>query len=919
MVLGIALAALAFQGGGAPMTSTFGGNLRVPEAKTTVGARCAGTDWHVVSGELVSEPAGDGLYRLKLRPEVNLPPIDCTLAVSNVPGGGVHTDYAFVPTEDVSLNMLGVEAVFQYGDYAGGHIEADGRRIEFPDGREPVRIFRGTVSKLVISGTGENPRIVFAFDEPTSVLVQNGRFWGFEDFLVRILADGGAEFAKGRVYRVAMTISGAGEYDPAGGRPVEIGIGPDWVPLAANPWIAPGSALDVSALRPTGAPAGRHGRVVTRGGHFEFENLPGVPQRFYGVNICEDANVPPLGSADRFAANLARAGYNAIRFHHHETDLVKGTGDPSATTLNPERLQCFDALVASCIEHGLYLTTDLFVSRRGISWRSVGEDRDGEIDMETFKYLVPVHEGVWSNFVAFARNFLGHRNPLTGRTLAEEPAMVGLSLVNEGPLDHKDPAWYGGWPQWRSAWHDWLSAKKASDPEHWGGVSEEPLPNGYDSPESAAFLVFLQEMEGRFAARVRAFLRDELNCRVPLANMNNGKRRAFQAVRHDAYDYVDLHFYIDHPVFLGKWWRLPQYFPNVNPMKSPKLGGLSLVSLRFFDRPFTISEWNYCGPGRFRGLGGVATGTEAALQDWSGLWRFAWGHGVASVTQPEKKGLGPFDVVNDPLQRASDLACVFLFLRGDMAQLEDEFVVGLPRSSLAVPDKSLNESAAAGPELARAGWSVRIGTRIDGGRAMGASLPEAPGRDVSTKRPNSAVAIDEATGRFLFSTPRMAGGFAERGRIDAGPLSFEIVESPYATNHSSLVTRHSSPRSAAAQTIAAATVWAASLDGRPLEHSSRILVAHITDVQPKGSKYADEDMNILLSWGEQRRMVMRRGRANVSIRVAPGSYKVYSLNANGTRRATVPSHMEKGRFLFTAQVDADPASATWLYEIVNSE
>ncbi len=177
------------------------------------------------------------------------------------------------------------------------------------------------------------------------------------------------------------------------------------------------------------------------------------------------------------------------------------------------------------------------------------------------------------------------------------------------------------------------------------------------------------------------------------------------------------------------------------------------------------------------------------------------------------------------------------------------------------------------------------------------------GRDVSTKRPNSAVEIDEATGRFLFSTPRMAGGFAESGRIDAGPLSFKLV---------------GSQKSNVESPSAAATVWAAALDGKALERSSRILVAHITDVQPKGSRYADEDMNILLSWGEHRRMLMRRGRAEVSLRVAPGSYMVYSLNANGTRRGTVPSRMENGRLRFTAQVDADPASATWLYEIVNS-
>ena len=301
-------------------------------------------------------------------------------------------------------------------------------------------------------------------------------------------------------------------------------------------------------------------------------------------------------------------------------------------------------------------------------------------------------------------------------------------------------------------------------------------------------------MEARFARRTRTFLRDELGCRAPLTNMNNGTRRAFQLVGHAAYDYVDTHFYIDHPVFLGRAWRPPQQFPNENPFKSPTLGGLTIAPLRFFDRPFTVSEWNYCRPGRYRGMGGIATGAEAALQDWSALWRFAWTHGVAGVTQPETKGVGSFDIANDPLQRASDLACVLLFLRGDIAPLQDEF-----------------------------------------------------------------------------------------------PIDFDR----------------------------------ASLDGEPLERSSRILVAHLTDVQPRGALYADEARTILLAWGAPQPLVMRRGRADISLRrsddsgATPPSFTVYVLAPDGTRRGTIPATYSGGILSFVADIARDAASATFLYEIVS--
>lgn len=58
-----------------------------------------------------------------------------------------------------------------------------------------------------------------------------------------------------------------------------------WTPFAIEPDIEPGSALDFSAFAAKNAPCGVHGRVVARGDHFEFEDKPGEPVRFWGVNI----------------------------------------------------------------------------------------------------------------------------------------------------------------------------------------------------------------------------------------------------------------------------------------------------------------------------------------------------------------------------------------------------------------------------------------------------------------------------------------------------------------------------------------------------------------------------------------------------------------------------------------------------------
>ena len=57
--------------------------------------------------------------------------------------------------------------------------------------------------------------------------------------------------------------------------------GDDWVPLKYIKTPASGGVLDFSTQPYLHRPAGKFGRVVVRNGHFEFENLPGVPQLLY--------------------------------------------------------------------------------------------------------------------------------------------------------------------------------------------------------------------------------------------------------------------------------------------------------------------------------------------------------------------------------------------------------------------------------------------------------------------------------------------------------------------------------------------------------------------------------------------------------------------------------------------------------------
>jgi hypothetical protein len=63
---------------------------------------------------------------------------------------------------------------------------------------------------------------------------------------------------------------------------------------------------------------------------------------------------------------------------------------------------------------------------------------------------------------------------------------------------------------------------------------------------------------------------------------------------------------------------------------------------------------------------------------------------------------------------------------------------------------------------------------------------------------------------------------------------------------------------------AAATVWVSSLDGKPIESSSHLLLTHLTDIQNSGIEYADAALTTLIRWGSLPH-IMRRGEARIEL------------------------------------------------------
>ena len=681
-------------------------------------------------------------------------------------------------TVKVEQFFLGVKMPFDKFD--GGKYEYNGKSAPFSKPGSKFQFgYAGGVKAVALVGSDGKTRCEMVFDGPHDVCMQdNSRFGG--GFELRIKSPA-TELSPGEMYSFSATLSSSSGLVLSTPAPVKIAAGGDWVPMRPSAAVQPGSALDFSSVCGIDAPAGKYGRVVVRNGHFEFEKRPGVAQRFYGVNLCFGANYGQTKQeADGFAKRLARLGYNAVRLHHHDGMLATGAKD--GTTINPRNMAELDALVAALFENGIYVTTDLYVSRR-VPYRQGGIDKDGHFEMGAFKEAVRTNDLAAANLVRFTKEWLTHVNPYTGRRWADEPGIVGISLVNENCPDN--------------------STKLSSD--------------GLERAKAA---------EDKFFALMKRTIHDEIGSAIPLTDLNGWSTNpAWESCRRN-FDYVDMHFYVDHPRFLETPWRLPSSCGNANPLRGAKPHGVSgAEQCRLDDKPFTITEWNFAAPGRFRGVGGIVTGAWAAQHDWDGLWRFAWSHDIVGVKTPEKKAIGYFDMSGDPLQLASERATMCLFLRRDIAVGDDKSFV-----------------------------------------------------------------VDGKAGTMAIATPMTCGVFSEGGRMRAGCLAADCGGVP-------------------------ATIWASSLDGKPLADSSRILLTHLTDVQNTGATFEDDTMRVLLAWGDLPHL-MRNGKAKVALSLSSGSFTVFALDGDGSRRRKVPSVVKGGRLAFVADIGADPASATYMYEIV---
>lgn len=197
----------------------------------------------------------------------------------------------------------------------------------------------------------------------------------------------------------------------------------------------------------------------------------GKPVRLWGVIVIGGCCFPEHDDASRLAQRLAGMGLNLVRVHlidgHYAPNGLLDPAHKGQLRILPSQLEKLDYLIAELKQRGIYVELPV----NGYHWRNItGESEFADLEPKKF---APFASGVplWNaRFLAtekqFARDFLGHVNPYTGKAYTEEPAVAAVEIVNENGLIC---AWRGGhvrkvWPpsmirDLQQHWNRFLAAR----------------------------------------------------------------------------------------------------------------------------------------------------------------------------------------------------------------------------------------------------------------------------------------------------------------------------------------------------------------------------------------------------------------------------------------------------------------------------
>jgi hypothetical protein len=227
---------------------------------------------------------------------------------------------------------------------------------------------------------------------------------------------------------------------------------PGWFAFPMSALDTNSAPIDLSYLNDK--PAGKNGFLRAQNG--VIVDGAGKRVKFFATNIGAGGAFVDQATATKIARNLAKLGVNLVRLH--QLDYNWGVGlinIPDNGQINQINLAKLDFLVAELKKQGIYVNLNLHVTRQ-YTGTPAGFDFSKALDHFYPPYI--------AQFKKYARDLLSHRNPYTGLTYANEPAVMVIEVNNENTFGMFEPTAFTRLPaalngELRRLWLEWLKAK----------------------------------------------------------------------------------------------------------------------------------------------------------------------------------------------------------------------------------------------------------------------------------------------------------------------------------------------------------------------------------------------------------------------------------------------------------------------------
>ena len=405
------------------------------------------------------------------------------------------------------------------------------------------------------------------------------------------------------------------------------------------------------------------------------------------------------------------------------------------------------------------------------------------------------------------------------------------------------------------------------------------IPGASDTAQrNSDWFDFLQQTDEAYFVGMRDFLKNEIGVKCPITGTIGLGMLGTQTQA--KMDFVDAHEYWDHPSFPHKSWDPKDWLVKNEPMVDhPERATLwSLAATRVAGKPFTVTEYNHAAPNEWTAETIPLIASFAALQDWDGVFLFAYTH---NADHDKQHISGFFDIEGDPTKMPLMPLAARLFLGRDtvgaIAPLVDTKTVAVAH----------DRAVATMPQFYHMNWGflhneMKLEWQTLMNQRFAITFDPDPPHDVKEKATVRARwdATAPGTGRFAVEDEHaiVFTGFA------AGE-SANRLQTPFA----SVIVVPADPT----QTLATA---------------DRLLIGAVARAENTGMKRSADRTTVGQQWGKAPvRIELVKG----TLTLPGGGYKAFAINPDGTRGEAIDVTSAGG----SSQLPLGTAHAVW-YEVI---